>query len=194
MKKQICAIALILLSTAACATTTAPRAQFPDITLPAGLTYQPDRSVVIESPSVKAAQLVYRGRLEPLSLGDAMRARLESNGWRPLSRTSAAADGMRQVFEKDGHALEMHIYEGWWFTYVTVSAAETLQQIAGGAASAPAPGVAAVQDQERVTRPATASLDASATPAAPAPRDQSVRNDTTFTDKVKHFFTNLFSW
>jgi len=195
MKKHICAIALILLSTAACATTTAPRPQFPDVQLPAGLTYQPDRSVVIESPSVKAAQLVYRGRLEPLSLGDAMRARLESNGWRPLSRTSgAAADGMRQVYEKDGHALEIHIYEGWWFTYLTVSAAETLQQIAGGAASAPAPNVAAVQDQERVTRPAAASLDASATPAAPAPRDQSVRSDATFTDKVKHFFTNLFSW
>jgi hypothetical protein len=193
MKKQICAIALILLSTAACATTTAPRPQFPDVQLPTGLTYQPDRSVVIESPSVKAAQLVYRSRLEPQSLGDAMRARLEANGWRPLSRTSAAADGMRQVYEKDGHALETHIYEGWWFTYLTVSAAETLQQATAGTATVPAP-TAAVQDQERVTRPATASLDASATPAAPAVRDQPVRSDATFTDRVKHFFTNLFSW
>ena len=194
MNKQICAIALILLSTAACATTTAPRPQFPDVQLPAGLTYQPDRSVVIESPSVKAAQLVYRGRLEPQSLGDAMRARLESNGWRPLSRTSAAADGMRQVYEKDGHALETHIYEGWWFTYVTVSAAETLQQVAAGTATTPAPAVGAVQDQERVTRPATASLDASAPPVAPGVRDQPTRSDATFTDRVKHFFTNLFSW
>src|SRR5207249_11908630 len=96
MNKQICAIALILLSTAACATTTAPRPQFPDVQLPAGLTYQPDRSVVIESPSVKAAQLVYRGRPEPQSLGDAMRARPESNGWRRLAATSAAAAGLRQ--------------------------------------------------------------------------------------------------
>ena len=194
MKKQICAIAVLLLSTAACATTTAPRPQFPDITLPTGLTYQPDRSVVIESPSVKAAQLVYRGRLEPQSLGDAMRARLESSGWRPLSRTSAAADGTRQVYEKEGHALEIHIYEGWWFTYLTVSAAETLQQATAGTASIPAPAVGAVQDQERVTRPATASLDASATPAAPAMRDQAARSDPSFTDRVKHFFTNLFSW
>ncbi len=152
------------------------------------------RGVVIESPSVKAAQLVYRGRLEPQSLGDAMRARLESNGWRPLSRTSAAADGMRQVYEKDGHALETHIYEGWWFTYVTVSAAETLQQVAAGTATTPAPAVGAVQDQERVTRPATASLDASAPPATPGVRDQPARSDATFTDRVKHFFTNLFSW
>jgi hypothetical protein len=122
-----------------------------------------------------------------------MRARLEANGWRPLSRTSAAADGMRQVYEKDGHALETHIYEGWWFTYLTVSAAETLQQATAGTATVPAT-TAAVQDQERVTRPATASLDASATPAAPAVRDQPVRSDATFTDRVKHFFTNLFSW
>src|SRR5213594_5240017 len=113
MKTRMCATAVLLLLTAACATTPLRR-QFDDIPLPTGLTYQPDRSVVIESPSVKAAQLVYRGRLEPQSLGDAMRARLESNGWRPLSRTSAAADGMRQVYEKDGHALETHIYEGWW--------------------------------------------------------------------------------
>src|SRR2546427_9953549 len=156
MKTQICTTAGLLLLTAAC-TTTAPRRQFEDIQLPTGLSYQPDRSVVIESPSVKAAQLVYRGRLEPQSLGDAMRARLESNGWRPLSRTSAAADGMRQVYEKDGHALETHIYEGWWFTYVTVSAAETLQQGAAGAAPTPAPAVGAGPDQGRVTRPATAS-------------------------------------
>src|SRR5437899_4241066 len=162
MKKEICAIAVLLLSTTACAPTTAPRPQFPDVTLPAGLTYQPDRSVVIESPSVKAAQLVYRGRLEPQSLGDALRSRMESNGWRPLSRTSAAEDGTRQVYEKDGHALEIHIYEGWWFTYLTVSAAETLQQTATGTAGIPAPAAGAVQDQERVTRPATAALDGSA--------------------------------
>src|SRR3989442_15914675 len=121
MNKQICAIALILLSTAACATTTAPRPQFPDVQLPAGLTYQPDRSVVIESPSVKAAQLVYRGRLEPASLGDVMRTRLESNGWHPVSRTTTATDGTRQVYEKDGNALEAHVYKGPWYTYLAIS-------------------------------------------------------------------------
>src|SRR2546422_8984322 len=104
MNKQICAIALILLSTAACATTTAPRPQFPDVQLPAGLTYQPDRSVVIEPPSVNAAQLVYRGRLEPQRLGDATRARLEANGWRPRLRASAAADGRRQGGHQEGDA------------------------------------------------------------------------------------------
>src|SRR2546425_781462 len=90
MNKQICAIALILLSTAACATTTAPRPQFPDVQLPAGLTYQPDRSVVIESPSVKAAQLVYRGRLEPQSLRGARRARSANAERRHVHRSREA--------------------------------------------------------------------------------------------------------
>src|SRR5256712_12851947 len=98
MKNHICAIAVILLSTAACATTTAPRPQFPDITLPAGLTYQPDRSVVIESPSVKAAQLVYRGRLEPQSLRDALRSRMGANGWGGPCRQRGGAGGTRAGF------------------------------------------------------------------------------------------------
>ena len=56
---------------AGCATGTArpPRSEFEDIAVPRGLTYQPDKSTVIESPAVKAARLVYRGRLEPVSLG-----------------------------------------------------------------------------------------------------------------------------
>src|SRR2546428_14141621 len=111
MKTQICATAGLLLLTAAC-TTTAPRRQFEDIQLPTGLSYQPGRSVVIESPSVKAAQLVYRGRLEPESLGDAMRARLEANGWRPSSRTTTARDGTRPGYEEGRNAVQVHINEG----------------------------------------------------------------------------------
>ena len=61
MKTRICVTAVLLLWTAACATTTTmPLRQFDDIPLPGGLTYQPERSVVIESPTLKAAQLVYR--------------------------------------------------------------------------------------------------------------------------------------
>ena len=75
MKTKICATAVIMLFAAGCATTTAARRQFEDITLPAGMAYQPQNSIVIESPTVKAAQLVYRGRLEPVTLGDAMRTR-----------------------------------------------------------------------------------------------------------------------
>ena len=36
--------------------------------MPKGLAYQPSKSTIIESPTVKAARLVYRGRLEVESL------------------------------------------------------------------------------------------------------------------------------
>ena len=52
MKTRMAAFAVLGLLTAACATTTtAPRRQFDDIPLPTGLTYQLDRSVMIESPN-----------------------------------------------------------------------------------------------------------------------------------------------
>src|SRR5262249_60810031 len=104
--------AILLLATACTTTTTAARRQFQDISVPSGLSYQADDSIVIESPTVKAAQLVYRGRLEPMTLSDAMRTRLEASGWRQVSRTSAK-DGARQVSEKDGADLTVSDYERW---------------------------------------------------------------------------------
>src|SRR2546422_3626587 len=91
MKTPLCAVLALMLLATACATTRL-RTEFDDVPLPTGLTYQPQRSVVIESPSVKAAKLVYRGRLEPASLGLVMRAMLESNGWRHVNTTTAAKD------------------------------------------------------------------------------------------------------
>src|SRR2546426_1906886 len=125
MKNPLCAVLALMLLATACATTRL-RTEFDDVPLPTGLTYQPQRSVVIESPSVKAAKLVYRGRLEPASLGLVMRAMLESNGWRHVNTTTAAKDGTRQVYEKRGNALEVHISEGLWFTYLVIGISETL--------------------------------------------------------------------
>jgi hypothetical protein len=197
MKTQIFATIVLVLLTAACATTTS-RSHFDDIPLPTGLTYQPDRSVVIESPTVKAGQFVYRGRLEPGSLAEVMRARLETNGWRPVSRTTTASDGTWQVYEKDGNALEVHIYEKLWYTYLAVSAAETLSPAAVqvGADTPPA-ALATGAVEPRASGPSTAALDVgapaaleSATPADPPAK----KEDPSFTEKVKHFFTNLFTW
>src|SRR5438445_2003300 len=124
MKNPLCAVLALMLLATACATTRL-RTEFDDVPLPTGLTYQPQRSVVIESPSVKAAKLVYRGRLEPASLGLVMRAMLESNGWRHVNTTTAAKDGTRQVYEKRGNALEVHISEGLWFTYLEIDRKST---------------------------------------------------------------------
>src|SRR5216117_4240628 len=125
MKNQLCATLVLMLLATACATTRL-RTGFDDVPLPRGLTYQPQRSVVIESPSVKAGELVYRGRLEPESLGLAMRTLLESNGWRHVNTTTSAKDGTRQVYEKGGNALEAHISEGFWFTHLVIGVSETV--------------------------------------------------------------------
>jgi hypothetical protein len=197
MKTRISVMIGLVLLTAACATTTtAPRSPFDDIPLPTGLTYQPDRSVLIESPAIKAGQFVYRGRLEPDSLADVMRARAEANGWRPVSRTTTASDGTWQVYEKDGNALEVHIYEELWYTYLAVSTAETRAPAAQTGADTPPASLVIGTVEPKASGSATA-LDAgapaaveSATPAEPAAKQE----DASFTQKVKHFFTNLFTW
>jgi len=120
---------LALLLTAACATTASRpvRSEFEDIPVPKGLSYLEDRSTIIESPSVKAARLLYRGRVEVGSLGVAMRTTLEANGWRSVSSTSAGAQGMVQVYEKAGNSLQVRIWEEIYFTYVELTASRALQ-------------------------------------------------------------------
>jgi len=103
------------------------RSEFEDIPVPKGLTYQPDKSTIIESATVKAARLVYRGRLEAESLSLALRTTFEANGWRHVSSTAVASHGMTQVYEKAGSSLELRLLDGWWFTYVELTASRALQ-------------------------------------------------------------------
>jgi len=121
---------LVVALMAGCAPTSSKptRSEFEDIPVPSGLTYLPDKSTIIESPTVKAARLVYRGRLEVDSLSVAMRTTLEANGWRHVSTTSAGDHGIVQVYEKSGNPLEVHLIDGWWFTYVEVTASRALDQ------------------------------------------------------------------
>ena len=187
----------MLLATA-CATTRL-RTEFDDVPLPTGLTYQPQRSVVIESPSVRAAKLVYRGRLEPASLALVMRAMLESNGWRHVNTTTAAKDGTRQVYEKHGNALEVHIAEGLWFTYLVIGISETLPTATSQIEPrTPSAAVATVPDQERIASPAKAGVDASPSSASiretPPPSERTTASaEPSFAQRVRDFFTGLFS-
>jgi hypothetical protein len=121
---------LVLALTAGCATTSpkATRSEFEDIPVPKGLTYQPSKSTIIESPTVKAARLVYRGRLEVESLSVAMRTTLEANGWRHVSSTSASEHGVTQVYEKAQSSLEVRLLDGWWYTIVELTASRGQQQ------------------------------------------------------------------
>ena len=190
MKTRMAAFAVLGLLTAACATTTtAPRRQFDDIPIPTGLEYQPDRSVMIESTTAKAGQLVYRGRLEPDSLSDVMRAYLESNGWQSVSRTSSPSDTWL-IYEKDGKAVEVHIYEKLWYTYLTLSASELVPPATGAVAA----GTLEPSDGAAQTARLDASAPATAVPATGTTTPSQSSGDPTFTEKVKHFFNNLFTW
>ena len=102
------------------------QSEFDDIPVPKGLSFQPDRSLVIESPAVKAARLVYRGRVQPDSLAVAMRTTLEANGWRHVSSTAGAGQITTQVFEKGGNSLQVQIYEGLIYTYVELTSSRAL--------------------------------------------------------------------
>src|SRR5580765_3153883 len=120
---------LLLALTAGCATSSPQptRSEFEDIPVANGLTYQPSKSVIIESPTVKAARLVYRGRVDVDSLAVAMRTALEANGWRYVSSTSTSDHGVTKVYEKAGNPLEVRLIDGWWYTYVEMTISRTRQ-------------------------------------------------------------------
>ena len=120
---------LLLVATLAGCATFAPKAarnEFEDIPVPKGLAYMENDSTIIESPAVKAAKLVYRGRVEPVSLGNAMRATLEANGWRHVSTAMAGDKGTTQVYDKPGHALQVRVWESWYYTYVELTTSRSL--------------------------------------------------------------------
>ena len=88
--RRLFLISLTILALTACASypPRQQRSEFEDIPVPKGLEVDLNKSTIIESPTVKAARLFYKGRVEPESLGLAFRTTLEANGWRHLSSTS----------------------------------------------------------------------------------------------------------
>src|SRR4029450_13141261 len=130
MRIQRFATALLVLAfTAGCASAPpkAVRSEFEDIPVPKGLSYQPDKSTIIESPTVKAARLVYPVRLEVYSLATAIRTTLEANGWRHVSSTSVSEHGVTQIYEKASSSLEVRLVDGWWYTFVELTASRATQ-------------------------------------------------------------------
>ncbi|PWU18748.1 MAG: hypothetical protein C5B48_14455 [Candidatus Rokuibacteriota bacterium] len=122
--RRLLVLSAIALTLAACASSP-PRPQhseFEDIPVPKGLSLDLNKSTIIESPTVKAARLFYKGRVEPESLAVAYRTTLEANGWRHLSSTTSADKGITQVYDKDGNSLQLLIYEGIYYTWVELSA------------------------------------------------------------------------
>lgn len=117
-----CTLVLALTSCASSSGASRPqRSEFEDIPVPAGLTLDVSRTTIIESPTVKAARLLYKSRIKPESLAVAYRTSLEANGWRHVSSTTSAGKGTTQVYEKQDSALQVLIYEGWYYTWTEVS-------------------------------------------------------------------------
>ena len=122
--RRLLVLSVIVFTMTACASSPSrpQRSEFEDIPVPKGLALDLNKSTVIESPTVKAARLFYKGRLEPDSLAVAYRTTLEANGWRHLSSTTSADKGITQVYEKAGQSLQVSIYEGIYYTWVEVAA------------------------------------------------------------------------
>jgi hypothetical protein len=118
-------VLLVAVMLAGCASMPQARSEFDDIPVPRGMEYKSSMSTVIESPSVKAAKVVYRGRLEPTSLAVSMRSMLESNGWRHVGTTTAAGTSA-QMFEKGDMSVSVRIWEGWWYTYLELTGGRPL--------------------------------------------------------------------
>jgi hypothetical protein len=123
-------LSVTVLALTACASTPpkVQRSEFEDIPVPKGLAVDLNRSTIIESPSVKAARIFYKGRIEPDSLSVAFRTTLEANGWKHLSSTTASDKGTTQVYEKSGSSLQVLIYESWYYTWVEMSATRMVGQ------------------------------------------------------------------
>jgi hypothetical protein len=116
---------LVAVVLAGCASTPQARSEFEDLPVPRGMEYKASMSTVIESPSVKAAKVVYRGRLEPTSLATVMRSMLETNGWRHVGTTTASGTSA-QIFEKADTSVTVRVWEGWWYTYLELTGGRAL--------------------------------------------------------------------
>src|SRR5256885_4467625 len=127
--RRVLAISLCLLAATACASNPprVQRSEFEDIPVPKGLTVDLNKSTIIESPSIKAARLFYKGRVEVESLALAFRTTLEANGWRNLSAATASNKGITQIYEKTGSSLQVVIYQGWYNTWVEMSATRAVE-------------------------------------------------------------------
>ena len=135
---RVGAVLVVLAFGTGCLTTqgTGPaRAEFEDIPIPSALAYLEDRAVIIESPGVKAARLLYRGRVSVATLAPALRSGLESNGWRSVSSTTTAPQGTILIYEKDRSAVQLRLWEDIFFTYVELTASRLTPAVSAPAAS-----------------------------------------------------------
>lgn len=111
----------------------APHSEFEDIPVPHGLTYQRERSTIIESAIAKSARLVYHGSVPTEQLRVELRSRLEATGWRQVSAATTAEIGTLQVYEKDGSSLQVILRESSSSTELELIVSRVGRSSQGGA-------------------------------------------------------------
>src|SRR5262252_6912694 len=160
--RRFLVLSLCLVTMTACASNPpkVQRSEFEDIPVPKGLAVDLNRSTIIESPTVKAARLFYKGRVQPESLGTAFRTTLEANGWHHLSSTTSADKGITQVYDEAGNSLQVLIYEGFYYTWVEVSATKAISATQQASETSVVPPA---------REPSTAPPQASTAPPQPSP-------------------------
>lgn len=128
------------------------RGEFDDIPMPSAMTYLVDKAVIIELPGVKAARLLYRGRVTVTTLGPALRTSLESNGWRTVSSTTSGPQGTVQIYEKERSSLQIRVWEDFFYTYAEVTTSRLgSPPVSAAPAAAPAIAPASVPVADRLT-------------------------------------------
>jgi len=168
MRTHQCAIGVfaLLLATGCASTASKPAyTAFEGLPVPKGLEYRSADSTIIETQDVKAGRVIYRGRIEPESLAQSMRATLEAEGWRLMGSTFSAQSGSTQAYEKSGMTLQVRIWEGGpfsWYTYVEMAAIEMTTSRA-------TPGLAPVPGPEGIPKIVPAPAVTPVPSAAPAP-------------------------
>ena len=113
--------------------------EFEDIPMPSAMTYVEDKAVIIELPGMKAARLLYRGRVTVATLGPALRTSLETNGWRTVSSTTSGPQGTVQIYEKDRRSLQIRVWENFLFTYAEVTTSRWGPSVSTLPAAGPVP-------------------------------------------------------
>jgi hypothetical protein len=171
MKSHQCAIGVfaLLLATGCASTPSKPAySAFESLQVPKGLEYRPQDSTIIETQDVKAGRVIYRGRIEPESLAQSMRATLEAEGWRLVGSTFSAQSGSTQAYEKSGMSLQVRIWEGGafsWYTYLELAA---IEMTAGRPASSQAPTSSPAAMPRIVPMTPVPAAEPSLTPPPPA--------------------------
>jgi len=120
--------AIVLVGLASCAGTGGiPRNPFRDITVPDTFLPYSDRWLLIESPTVTAAKLVYMTQLDVDGAVAAVRAALAKDGWAPQAvNRSVSSRGFRMVsldFVKGKDTCRATVIEGANATHVDLAVA-----------------------------------------------------------------------